>query len=88
MDPQQQPELSVGQKANWGKAIALSVGLIALLTIGTYFNYTQGKLGDSSAAEASSGDESAATPVPTLTFTEWRSEAETISYDTLLSDAD
>ena len=26
--------------------------------------------------------------MPTLTFTEWRSEAETISYDTLLGNAD
>ncbi|MCY3901197.1 MAG: hypothetical protein OXF86_21655 [Caldilineaceae bacterium] len=88
MDPEQQPEARSGQKASWGKAILLSVGLIALLSIGTYFNYTQGKLGDSSSAEGSSGDEPTTTPVPTLTFTEWRSEAETISYDTLLGDAD
>ena len=88
MDPQQQSELSVGQKANWGKAILLSLGLIALLSIGTYLNFTQGKLRDSSAAEASSRDASTPTPEPTLTFAEWRGEAEAISYDTLLSDAD
>ena len=88
MDPQQQPEISVRQKANWGKAILLSVGLIALLSIGTYINFTQWMLRDSSAAEASSGDDSTPTPEPTLTFTEWRSEAETVPYETLLSDAD
>ena len=88
MDSQQQPELSVGQKANWGKAILLSLGLIALLSIGTYVNLTQQKLRDSSAADASSSDASTPTPEPTRTFGEWRSEAETIPYDTLLSDAD
>lgn len=88
MGPEQQPETGSIQKARWGKAIALSVGLIALLAFGTYFNYTQGKLRDSSTDGASSGDEPPATPVPTLTFTEWRSEAETISYSTLLSEAD
>ena len=85
---QQQPEFSVGQKANWGKAVLLSLGLIALLSLGTYINLTQGNLRDSSAADASSSDESTPTPEPTRTLGEWRSEAETIPYDTLLSDAD
>ncbi|MYH61208.1 MAG: hypothetical protein F4148_05430 [Caldilineaceae bacterium SB0675_bin_29] len=88
MGPDQLPEAGSALKANWGRAIALSVGLIALLAFGTYLNYTQGETRDSSVAESSSGAELAATPVPTLTFTEWRSEAETISYDTLLGDAD
>lgn len=88
MGPEPQPETGSVQKANWGRAIALSVGLIALLAFGTYFSYTQGKLRDSTAAGASSGDGTTATPAPTLTFEEWRSEAETIPYDTLLSDAD
>ncbi len=88
MDPQEQPEISVGQKANWGKAILLSLGLIALLSVGTYINFTQLLLRDSSAADASPRDESTPTPEPTRTFAEWRGEAETIAYDTLLSNAD
>ena len=55
----------------------LSLGLIALLSIGTYVNLTQGNLGDSSTDVGSSGDEPTTTPVSTLTFTEWRSETET-----------
>lgn len=79
MDPQEQPEISVGQKANWGKAILLSLGLIALLSVGTYINFTQLLLRDSSAADASPRDESTPTPEPTRTFAEWRGEAETIA---------
>jgi len=60
----------------------LSLGLIVLLAFGVYFNYVQGKLRDSSAANAPSS-EPTVTPVPTLTFAEWKGEAETISYDTL-----
>ena len=88
MGPQQQPETDVDQRARRGKAIMLSLGLIALLAFGIYFNYTQGKLRDSSAANPSSSDEPTATPVPTLTFAEWKSAAETISYDTLLGQAE
>ncbi|MDE0141318.1 MAG: hypothetical protein OXI80_12710 [Caldilineaceae bacterium] len=87
MGPQQQPETVLGQSANLGKAVMLSLGLIVLLAFGVYFNYVQGKLRDASAANASSS-EPTVTPVPTLTFAEWKGEAETISYDTLLDQAD
>jgi len=71
-----------------GKAIIFSLGLIALLAFGVYFNYTQGKLRDASAADSSSSSEPTATPVPTRTFAEWKSAAETISYDALLGQAE
>ncbi|MDE0631302.1 MAG: hypothetical protein OXH73_07345 [Caldilineaceae bacterium] len=87
MGLQQQPETVLGQSANLGKAIILALGLIALLAFGVYFNYTQGKLRDASAADSSSSKPTA-TPVPTLTFAEWKSAAETIPYDTLLDQAD
>lgn len=87
MGPQQQPETFVNQRASWGKASVFSLALIALLAFGVYFNYTQGKLRDATAANSSS-DEPTVTPVPTLTFAEWKGAAEVIDYDTLLDQAD
>ena len=87
MGPQPQPETDLNQRASLVKAIVLSLGLIALLAFGVYFNYTQGKLRDASAANSSS-DEPTVTPEPTLTFAAWQSAAETIDYDTLLDQAD
>lgn len=88
MSTQQQPENDLNQRASWGKAIMLSLGLIAIMAFGVYFNYTQGKLRASSAANSSSSSEPTVTPVPTLTYAEWKSAAETISYDTLLDQAE
>ncbi len=66
----------------------LSLGLIALLSIGTYINSTQVLLRDASVADASPADEPTPTPEATRTFAEWQGEAESIAYDMLLGNAD